>query len=157
VRAILFDKNAAANWLVPWHQDLSIAVRERRDVPGFGPWSTKAGVVHVQPPIDVLNRMLTIRLHLDDCPETNGPLKVVPGTHRTMLTPDELAAVATNGPNVACVVRAGGAVLMRPLLVHASSPASELRHRRVVHIEYAAVSLPGGLCWYESYAQQWSG
>ncbi|HEX8672970.1 MAG TPA: phytanoyl-CoA dioxygenase family protein, partial [Longimicrobium sp.] len=81
VRGILFDKTPDANWKVAWHQDLSIAVRERRDVPGFGPWSVKAGVPHVQPPVGVLRNMLTVRLHLDDCDADNGPLQVLPSSH----------------------------------------------------------------------------
>ena len=91
VRGILFDKTPDANWNVVWHQDLSIAVREKREVPGFGPWSEKAGIVHVQPPVAVLERMLTVRLHLDDCDAGNGPLQVLPGTHQDgRLSADEV-------------------------------------------------------------------
>jgi len=82
VRATLFDKTAGANWLVPWHQDLTVCVQSRLDVPGYGPWTRKAGVWHVQPPVSVLERMLSIRVHLDDCGESNGALRVLPGTHR---------------------------------------------------------------------------
>jgi ectoine hydroxylase-related dioxygenase (phytanoyl-CoA dioxygenase family) len=81
VRGILFDKISGANWKVPWHQDLTIAVREKHETEGFGPWSVKDGVVHVQPPVRVLENMLTMRLHLDDCDEGNGPLRVLPGSH----------------------------------------------------------------------------
>ena len=82
VRAIFFDKSPDSNWLVPWHQDLTIAVHARIDVPGFGPWSTKEGVTHVQPPLQLLEQMLTIRLHLDAADEANGALRVLPGSHR---------------------------------------------------------------------------
>src|SRR5277367_2259152 len=81
VRSIFFDKTPEANWLVPWHQDLSIAVRERREIPSFGPWSVKNGTPHVQPPIELLENMITLRLHLDDCDESNGALRVIPGSH----------------------------------------------------------------------------
>ena len=148
VRGIFFDKTPDANWTVPWHQDLSVAVRERRDVPGFGPWSEKAGVPHVQPPAAVLARMLTVRLHLDDCDETNGPLQVLPGTHSGgRPSHDDIQARRDGVAPVVCPVPAGGALLMRPLLLHASSPALSPRHRRVVHLEYAAGPLPGGLHW----------
>ena len=50
VRGLWFDKKAGANWGVPWHQDLTIAVRERGESPGFGPWTVKAGIDHVRPP-----------------------------------------------------------------------------------------------------------
>ena len=150
VRGLLFDKTADANWTVPWHQDRSIAVRERREVDGFGPWSTKAGVPHVQPPAEVLRQMLTLRLHLDDCGEENGPLRAVPGTHDRILDTSEVDQLARSATAVACATPAGGAVLMRPLALHASFPARRPGRRRVLHIEYAPETLrtlPGGLAW----------
>jgi ectoine hydroxylase-related dioxygenase (phytanoyl-CoA dioxygenase family) len=82
VRTTLFDKTGSANWKVPWHQDVTIAIQERRDIDGYGPWSIKEGVTHVQPPAQVLERMITVRVHLDDCPASNGALRVMPGTHK---------------------------------------------------------------------------
>lgn len=148
VRGILFDKTPDANWLVPWHQDLTIAVRDRRDVRGFGAWSQKAGVPHVQPPVAVLETMLTIRLHLDDCGVDNGPLRVLPGSHQSgRLTAAQIADCRAQIAEVVCPVPLGGALLMRPLLLHASSPALLPARRRVVHLEFAANALPGGLEW----------
>jgi ectoine hydroxylase-related dioxygenase (phytanoyl-CoA dioxygenase family) len=149
VRGILFDKTADANGRVPYHQDLTIAVRERREVAGFGPWSEKAGVPHVQPPAEVLERMLTVRLHLDDCGPGNGPVQVVPGSHRAGRLSAEQARHWRKGRGaVFACFDAGGALLMRPLLLHASSPAILPAHRRVVHLEFAADDLPGGLEWH---------
>ena len=148
VRGILFDKTPGANWVVPWHQDLSIAVKKRFDVPGFGPWSQKAGVVHVQPPAEVLRGMLTVRLHLDDCGVDNGPLRVIPGSHREAMTPEQIEIAVNGRAQVTCECLAGGAVVMRPMILHASSPARSPAHRRVVHIEYAAGDLPSGLQWH---------
>jgi ectoine hydroxylase-related dioxygenase (phytanoyl-CoA dioxygenase family) len=148
VRAIFFDKTPQANWTVPWHQDLSIAVKERADLRGYGPWSIKAGIVHVQPPRDVLDRMLTIRLHLDSCGSENGPLKVIPGSHAHGALPaDEIARRTQTGHVTECAVPRGGALLMRPLLLHASSPAFSPSHRRVVHIEFCNADLPAPLAW----------
>ncbi len=150
VRGILVDKTPEANWNVVWHQDLSIAVRERKEADGFGSWSEKAGVVHVQPPARILERMLTVRLHLDDCDETNGPLLVLPRSHRDgRLTTPEIQQRRTVMPSVACPVPSGGALLMRPLLLHASSASQSPRHRRVIHLEYAAEPLPAGLRWHQ--------
>lgn len=150
VRGILFDKTPGANWNVVWHQDLSIAVRERRDVPGFGPWSEKAGVTHVQPPVGILERMLAVRLHLDDCDARNGPLRVLPGSHTVgRLNAGDIARRREQTPEVVCPVPAGGALLMRPLLLHASSDALDPRHRRVIHLEFAAEDLPDGLEWHD--------
>ena len=140
VRGILFDKTPEANWKVPWHQDLTIAVQERLEVPGYGPWTVKAGVAHVQPPVAVLERMVAVRLHLDDCGADNGPVRVLRGSHRQ----GRMAAAPMDaGEEVVCTVGRGGVLLMRPLLWHASSPA----HRRVIHVEFAAAELAGGLRW----------
>ena len=149
-RGIFFDKLPGANWDVGWHQDLSIAVAERIDAPGFGGWSVKQRVPHVQPPVSVLERMLTLRLHLDDCDADNGPLRVVRGSHANgRLTDDQIERWKRGGEVVTCLVPKGGALLMRPLLLHASAPAEKPRHRRVIHLEYAADPLPNGLQWFE--------
>lgn len=148
VRALFFDKTPTTNWKVAWHQDLSIAVAEKDDVPGFTGWSLKEGVWHVQPPAVVLERMITLRLHLDDCGPDNGPLKVIPGSHREgRLSRERIEWWKTHGEVVECPVPAGGVLLMRPLLLHSSSPAHQPSHRRVLHIEFAAQSLPAGLRW----------
>ena len=148
VRGILFDKTPGANWLVPWHQDVTVAVRARADVPGWGPWSVKAGVSHVRPPVEVLAAMLTVRLHLDDCDDANGPLRVLPGSHRAgVLDAVAIERWRQTTTAVSCTTAVGGAVVMRPLLLHASSAATHPRHRRVVHVEFAAGPLENGLGW----------
>lgn len=151
VRAIFFDKNSDANWGVPWHQDLAIAVAERVDTDGFGPWSVKEGVIHVQPPLDVLAGMVAIRLHLDDCGADDGALRVLPGSHlEGELDADAITKWTGRRAVVSCAIPKGGALVMRPLLLHASSPAKNPSHRRVLHVEYAAIRLPNGLKWAES-------
>jgi ectoine hydroxylase-related dioxygenase (phytanoyl-CoA dioxygenase family) len=152
-RAIYFDKTAEANWKVAWHQDLTIAVRERVDVDGFGPWSAKDRIPHVQPPVDILERMVSLRVHLDDCSRANGPLRVIPRSHQAgRLSSQDIAVIRSNGVEHICVARAGDVIAMRPLLLHASSVATEPGHRRVLHVEYAADILPGGLEWFERCA-----
>jgi ectoine hydroxylase-related dioxygenase (phytanoyl-CoA dioxygenase family) len=149
VRGMLFNKTPDSNWKVVWHQDKTIAVRERKEVPNFGPWSMKAGVVHVQPPVSVMAKMLAVRLHLDESHEGNGPLRVVPGSHLAgNLSAEETAAWRARA-SVICTVPRGGAMLMRPLLVHASSSSLMQETRRVVHLEFAADELPGGLQWHD--------
>ncbi len=147
-RAILFDKTPEANWSVPYHQDATIAVRDRVEVDGFGPWSIKDGIPHVQPPREVLERMVTVRIHVDPCDESNGPLTVLPGSHSGgLLTDAEVARWKSTAAPVVCAVRAGDAVVMRPLILHASPKASNPAHRRIVHLEFAVDPLPGGLEW----------
>jgi ectoine hydroxylase-related dioxygenase (phytanoyl-CoA dioxygenase family) len=148
VRGLFFDKTPEANWKVAWHQDVSIAVKRRLAVPGFGPWSIKAGVQHVQPPHSVLEQMIAVRLHLDDCGEANGPLQVLPGSHRAgKLSGREIQSWRARTPAVTCNVNRGGLVLMCPLLLHASSAAETPGHRRVIHLEFAGHPLPDGLEW----------
>lgn len=149
VRSLLFDKRAGANWDVTWHRDSTIAVREKREADGYGPWSIKAGVWHVRPPARVLAKMLTARLHLDDCDESNGALLVVPASHRS--SPD-LNMPVDHGEcrrqAVYCPVQAGGVLLMRPLILHASRKSiNSARRRRVLHLEFAAEALECGLRW----------
>lgn len=148
VRAIYFDKSPDVNWLVAWHQDLTLAVRRRVEVPGFGRWSTKNGVPHVQPPIELLEKMLTVRLHLDDCDEENGALRVIPGTHRLgRLYVGRIQELRRQHPEFVCRHCAGDALFMRPLLLHASGRSQSRRHRRVLHIEFAGFTLPPPLEW----------
>ena len=148
VRASWFNKSVETNWLVAWHQDLAIAVRERVDVPGFGAWSVKEGVPHVQPPAEVLQRMLSVRIHLDDADGENGALRVIAGTHRLgRLSAEQIAALRAEREETLCVAAAGNALLMRPLLLHASGRSTRDRPRRVLHLEYAGRDLPGGLTW----------
>ena len=149
VRGIFFDKTAEANWPVAWHQDLTLALAERRDVDGWSGWSTKAGVAHVQPPVPILERMVTLRLHLDDCDAGNGPLKVLSGTHKLgRLRPEQIQSLRSERPEETCVAPAGSALAMKPLLLHASSAARIPHHRRVVHIEFAPADLlPQPLRW----------
>ncbi|MBI1177513.1 phytanoyl-CoA dioxygenase [bacterium] len=148
VRALLFDKTPQTNWNVSWHQDLSIAVRERHDVQGFTGWALKQGVWHAQPPAAFLERMITLRLHLDDCKSDNGPLRVIPGSHRDgRFDSEAIARWRSVVPAKEIICQAGDALLMRPLLLHASSRATRPSHRRVLHVEYAAFQLPAPLVW----------
>jgi ectoine hydroxylase-related dioxygenase (phytanoyl-CoA dioxygenase family) len=147
VRATFFDKVPEANWSLFWHQDNVIAVRERLEVPGFIGWSRKAGVWQVQPPVEVLARMIAIRVHLDDCGADNGPLRVLPGSHRFGWLDDELDAWKARVPEVICTVKCGGIVAMCLLTLHASAASETVGHRRVIQVEYAAAELPAGLDW----------
>jgi len=148
VKGILFDKHATANWKVAWHQDPTICVRKRIETPGFGPWSVKDGVLNVQPPELVLSSLMTVRIHLDDCGTDNGPLRVIPRSHvHGRLNASQIREFRQRVQEVSCTVRLGGVLLLRPLTLHASSPAKKPAQRRVVHVEFSASKLPGGLAW----------
>ncbi|MCI4589855.1 phytanoyl-CoA dioxygenase family protein [Sphingobium sp. BYY-5] len=148
VRAILFDKSAATNWALGWHQDRTIAVRARIDTPGFGPWTVKSGIQHVAPPQSLLDRMLTLRIHLDPVDAANAPLLIAPGSHRHGRVPESAIAtrVATCGTQ-ACLAERGDIWLYATPILHASDAAIHPRHRRVLQLDYSADLLPGGLEW----------
>lgn len=151
VGGLYFDKTPAANWKLPWHQDLMIAVDRRVEgVRGWGAPSVKDGVPHVEPPVAVLERMLAVRIHLDDCGLDNGPLRVIPGSHlQGRLTPEAIERWRHEVAEVHCVAAPGDVLLMRPLLLHASSAARSPAHRRVIHFEYASAEpLPDGVRWW---------
>jgi hypothetical protein len=148
VRMILFDKSIATNWALGWHQDRTIVVRECAEVAGFGPWTVKSGLLHVAPPIGLLERMVTIRIHLDPVPATNAPLLVAPGSHLLGRVPEaEIEnAVARHGV-FACIAQAGDVWVYSTPILHASDAAVEPLRRRVLQVDYAAEDLPGGLEW----------
>lgn len=151
VRCIYFDKHRDANWKVAWHQDLTIAVSRQIETEGYGSWSVKANIPHVQPPLAVLEDMLALRIHLDDTDEFNGALRVIPGSHEHgRLSAQDIQSWKVRHTATTCPVKKGGVMIMRPLLLHASSAASHPRHRRVLHFEYSSASLPRGIEWYET-------
>jgi ectoine hydroxylase-related dioxygenase (phytanoyl-CoA dioxygenase family) len=137
-KATLFDKSPDANWLITWHQDTAFPLRDKIELPGWGPWSTKEGVIHAHAPASALEKVIALRLHLDDSTDQNGPLRVVPGTHRKgVLTDAEVEAITGNTAPTNCLMPKGGIIVMRPLLIHASSKSQSAIPRRVLHIEYA--------------------
>lgn len=141
-RATLFDKSSVSNWLVVWHQDTALPLSARQNKIGWGPWSVKNGVHYAHAPARALETVIALRVHLDDSEIENGPLRVLPGTHRSgVLTDDDIQVAAENKPAVDCLVRKGGVLAMRPLIVHASSKSISKRPRRVLHIEYASSRL----------------
>lgn len=151
VKSIYFDKPPQSNWFVAWHQDLTISVGEKADVPGFGPWTVKQQQYAVQPPLDILEQNFTLRIHLDDTDQDNGALRVVPGSHAKGLYRPETIDW-NNEREHSCAVRCGGVMMMRPLLLHASNRTVNEARRRVVHIEFSNTELPQPLHWSEKLA-----
>ena len=151
VQCTSFEKSQARNWLVPIHQDLVIPVAERIEAPGLAGWSNKDGCWFVLPPVAVLEQLVAVRVHVDDCGLADGPLRVVPGSHLCgRIADDEAVGRRRAGPLVDCPVPRGGALVMRPLLLHASSKASGTSRRRVLHLLFGPAQLPHGLRWNAS-------
>lgn len=146
-RATLFEKSDARNWLVVWHQDTALPLASRVDSAEWGPWSMKDGVTYAHAPTWALENVIALRVHLDDSKAENGPLRVIPGSHREgVLTDDHVFRKARESAAVDCIIRRGGVLRMRPLLIHASSKSIAPGPRRVLHVEYAAsLDLGNGL------------
>ena len=151
VKATLFDRTAETNWRTQWHQDRTVAVKERLSVEGFGLWSTEAGVLHADAPPAVLAQMIAIRIYLDECGAENGPMRVIPGSHRSGKLPDDaMARTVAHGQIVEVCAPQGALVVMRPLLVRASSTARAPQHQRVLHIEFAPAEAISPLEWHSA-------
>ncbi|SMR72941.1 Phytanoyl-CoA dioxygenase (PhyH) [Aliiroseovarius halocynthiae] len=148
VRAVSFNKSEHANWGVPWHQDRVICVDQKHDVPGFTNWTEKAGIVHCEPPAELLQQMLFVRVHLDDTDERNGAMQTAVGTHVLGVVPSEQAEAATAGfPIDTGDARRGDVLIMNMLTLHASKPAVTQSSRRVFRFDYAGFDLPLPLKW----------
>lgn len=151
VKSIYFDKPEKSNWFVAYHQDLTISVDKKESIEGFGPWTSKHNQFAVQPPLEILENIFTIRIHLDNTDESNGALKVIDGSHlKSVYRPEKIDWI--NEKENFCNVEAGGIMLMKPLLLHSSSRTSNQKRRRVIHIEFSNKTLPSQLKWSE-YAQ----
>lgn len=148
VKSIYFDKPETSNWYVSYHQDLTISVDKKVDLENFGPWTTKQNQFAVQPPIDILENIFTIRIHLDETDENNGALRVVPKSHLKKIYRPETIDWNTEKEE-SCNVEKGGVMIMKPLLLHSSRRTTNNKKRRVIHIEFSSHDLPDELNWAE--------
>ncbi len=148
VKSIYFDKPETSNWYVPYHQDLTISVDKKLDLANYGPWTTKQNQFAVQPPINILENIYTVRIHLDDTDENNGALKVIEKSHlKGIYRPETIDWTAET--ETVCQVPKGGVMLMKPLLLHSSGRTTNHSKRRVIHIEFSNIELPEEIEWAE--------
>ncbi|PBQ30445.1 phytanoyl-CoA dioxygenase [Sphingobacteriaceae bacterium] len=148
VKSIYFNKPEQSNWFVSYHQDLTISVDSKTDLKGYGPWTVKQNQFAVQPPIDILQSIYTIRIHLDDTDEENGALKIISGSHsKGIYRPENIDR--TKETETICPVTRGSVMVMRPLLLHSSGRTTNNNKRRVIHIEFCNKTLPSGIKWAE--------
>ena len=148
VKSIYFDKPEKSNWYVAYHQDLTISVDKKVELENFGHWTTKHNQFAVQPPLDILENIFTIRIHLDDTDENNGALKVVPKSHAKGIYRQETIDWNVETENI-CNVNKGGIMIMKPLILHGSNRTTNGKKRRVIHIEFSNKELPKELNWSE--------
>ncbi len=151
VRGIYFNKNKKHNWLVSWHQDKTIAVKDKIVTPGFTNWTVKQGVVHVQPPLTIMENIITLRIHLDAAGVDNGALRVIPKSHQLgILNSAAIKNIVAHQKPKICAVNAGDILVMNPLILHSSFKSKKNCHRAIIHLEYALTELPNNLSWAET-------
>jgi ectoine hydroxylase-related dioxygenase (phytanoyl-CoA dioxygenase family) len=149
VRAILFDKNPGSNWALGWHQDRTIAVSQRANVGGFINWNRKDGIDHVEPPFELIERMITVRIHLDRVSDDNAPLLISPGTHRLgKIAESQLDETAARYGCHPCLAEPGDVWVYRTAILHASKRALAPSRRRVLQVDYSVDELPAPLRWH---------
>ena len=149
IKSIYFDKPPSANWIVNWHQDLTINLRNRKEVENYKNWRTKEDRVVVQPDLDMLDSIFTIRIHLDDCKKENGALRIIESSHRKGVIQISDWIIDKAGKERICEVNKGGVLVMKPLVLHASRRTENNLNRRIFHIEFTEKELPKGLEWKE--------
>ena len=148
VKSIYFDKPGDSNWYVAYHQDLTVSLDQKLDMPGYGPWTVKQAQFAVQPPVHIMQNITTFRIHLDDTDEANGALRILRGSHaHGIVRPETIDRAAW--PEINCNVKQGGVMVMKPLLLHSSGKTTNKRSRRVIHIEFSSHELADGLTWSE--------
>jgi ectoine hydroxylase-related dioxygenase (phytanoyl-CoA dioxygenase family) len=136
-KATLFEKRGKANWLVAWHQDTALPLEKNVEGHGWGPSSAKEGVTFVNAPTWAVSKILALRIQLDASTNTNGPLRVIPGSHQKRHRNDDEFDVWSKREAITCIADKGSVIAMSPLLVHASSKRTTDEPRRVLHIEYS--------------------
>lgn len=150
VKSIYFDKPEQSNWFVAYHQDLTISVNKKAAVEGYTKWTVKQDQFAVQPPLHILENNFTIRIHLDNTDENNGALKVIAGSYlKGICRPETIDLVIEK--EIFCVVKKGGIMVMKPLLLHASNKTLNQHQRRVIHIEFSNAKLPPEINWAENF------
>ncbi len=152
VRAVFFNKTADQNWSTPWHQDRTIPVHAKHERHGYEVWSLKCGIHHVEPPIAVIEKMITLKVHIDACLPNAGPIKVADGSHRMgRVRAADAASVAQTLPMRVCTANAGDVWAMSSTILHASGRSSSAASRRVLHVDFAVGQLPKPLEWFSLY------
>jgi hypothetical protein len=148
VFARVFDKTRDSNWTLAWHQDRTIAVKARRDIPGFTAWTVKQDIAHAVPPFAYLQRMIVLRIHLDDAGESQAPLLIAPGSHRLgRLAESDIPAAVERCGTQACLAAARDVWAYSAPILHASAAMQAPGRRRVLQLAYSADALPRGLEW----------
>jgi len=148
VKSIYFDKPGTSNWFVSYHQDLTISVDKKINLANFGPWTTKNDQYAVQPPIEILKNIYTVRIHLDNTDQNNGALKVISKSHlKDIYRPETIDWSIEK--EISCNVPEGGIMIMKPLLLHSSNRTTNNKKRRVIHLEFSNCELPESLKWAE--------
>ena len=148
VRAVVFDKSIGINWGVPWHQDRVIAVKEKHEIPGYGLWTNKSGMWHVEPPVDILKEMIFIRVHFDDTDENNGCLELALGSHKYgRIKERDIGGILSKSVTEFCTAKRGDVLIVKALTLHRSLKSKTTDSRRALRVDYCNAKLQAPLEW----------
>lgn len=150
IKSIYFDKPPNANWVVNWHQDLTINLKEKQETRNFKNWRVNSERTIVQPNIEMLENIFTIRIHLDDCTKENGALRIIESSHKEGVIEIKDWVKDKVGEERICEVQKGGILIMKPLILHSSKRTENEKNRRLIHVEFCDLELPEGLNWKEA-------
>lgn len=149
INAFVLDKTQDSNWALDWHQDLKIAVKNKVDTLGYSKWTLESGIFHAIAPKEVLEKKLSVRIHLDPCFISNGAIIVAPKSHKNGIiqSKTEIEKIISN-ETVHCEIEKGGVMFLTPLLLHKSPYSMTDKKRRILQIDYVGIKLSNGLEWY---------
>jgi hypothetical protein len=149
VKAFILDKSTESNWEIPWHQDLKISLSEKVEATGYHNWSLESGILHVQPPVSVIEKLVTLRIHLDPC-DSNNAIHVIPQSHNLgILKQQQIERLVAQTSSHLCIAAKFSVMLMRPLILHDSPPSNSSDSRRILQLEYG-YNLGKGLSWHDT-------
>ena len=148
VRLVAFNKSRSSNWAVPWHQDRIIAVSSKHEVQGYSNWGRRSDYWHVEPPIEVLSKMVFARIHFDHTTFENGAMELAVGSHRLgEVAASDAKIEAEKRPLEICDAKPGDVLFVSALTLHRSRAARVTSERRALRVDYSAVELPEPLRW----------
>ena len=149
INAFVLDKTQDNNWGLDWHQDLKIPVKKKIETKGYDNWTVECGIPHTIPPKEILEKSLSVRVHLDDCFIENGTILIAPKSHKFGIFKDkaEIEKI-TASETLYCEIEKGGVMFITSLLLHKSPYSITSKKRRILQIDYVGTFLTNGLEWY---------
>lgn len=148
VRALVFNKSKGTNWVVPWHQDRVIAVKQKHTIDDYKNWTQKSGIWHVEPPVHILERMVFARIHLEDSDAEGGSMEIALKSHKQGYIPaNTVPRIIQSAKTELCLAKAGDILILKALTLHRSRSSTSTSSRQTLRVDYSNQALPVPLQW----------